>query len=230
MEIAPREVGAEDLECVEIGVGPEDVQLAALMIRSICSWSRSPLAPTSEKPAAKDDGELGLRGDRGPAGSAAARRRGSPPGPAAPRCRSGSWRTASPATSVRLGLTKCTVAPRSSAHSVIFWVSVVFGSCIRSPRPPPRPPASAGEGAQVDGAEGGRAAGDVRPVARLRGACCHVPPSCRAALPLGARAVPVQPCSCARPPPVPGAWRAREGPRGHSPYMTPMSVSIRYRS
>ena len=123
-----------------------------------------------------------------------------------------------PATTGRLGLTKYTVAPRSSAQTVIFWVSAVLGRALESEAPDHGHPLRAEEGLQVDGAEGGRSARDVRPVARRRGPSCHVPPSCRAVLHRRPAASVPSGSGAAR--------RPAEGPRGHSPYMTPVSVSI----
>ena len=92
------------------------------------------MAPTSEKPAAKTTANFAFA-------ATASRRigRGSPTRIATrSSCSSMSVSALAqgrPATSARLGLTKCTVAPRSSAHAVIFCVRAVFGRALVSEAP-----------------------------------------------------------------------------------------------
>ena len=203
-------------------LGPRTWSSPLAMICSISSWRRSPFDPTSAKPAAKTTANLARA-------ATASRRMGSGSPTRMATRSSGSSMSVSalaqgrPATTGRLGLTKCTVAPRSSAHTVIFWVSAVLGRALESDAPDDGHSLGAEEGVEIDGAEGGRAAGDIQLASVVRGPRCHVPPSCRAGTPVQFHICRRgHPDRARRSPAPPG-----EGPRGPSPYMTSVSVSIR---
>ena len=104
------------------------------MMRSISSCRRSPLPPTSANPAANTTANFALA-------ATASRRIGSgSPTRIATRSSCSSMSVSAlaqgrPATTGRFGLTKYTVAPRSSAQTVIFWVSAVLGRALVSEAP-----------------------------------------------------------------------------------------------
>ena len=130
----PGQVVAEHLECIEIGVGAEHVDVAAGDDVLHLVLEARTLAPTSAKPAANTTANLALA-------AMASRRmgRGSPTR-IATRSSSSSISVSAlaqgrPATTGRFGLTKYTVAPRSSAQTVIFWVSAVLGRALESDAP-----------------------------------------------------------------------------------------------
>ena len=190
--------------------GPRTWSSPLSMIRSICSWSRSPLAPTSEKPAAKTTANFAFA-------ATASRRIGSgSPTRIATRssCSSMSVRVLAqgrPATSARLGLTKCTAAPRSSAHSVIFWVSAVLGRALLSEAPTT---------ATLLGRKNVSRSMERRVVGRPVMSFPSLPAVVSVAMSLPRAAPPCPRRPCRRPVqpdsrgrPTPGLWRSAAGPR-----------------
>ena len=114
--------------------GPSTCNSPPAMMRSISSWSRSPSTPTSANPAAKTTANFARA-------ATASRRIGSgSPTRIATRSSCSSMSVSAlaqgrPATTGRFGLTKYTVAPRSSAQTVIFWVRAVLGRALESEAP-----------------------------------------------------------------------------------------------
>ncbi len=223
-----RELVAEDLERVEVGVGPEDVQVPAgddplhLVLQPLA------LGPHLGEPGGEDDGELragrhGVTQDRQRLSDEdghqvqllldVRQRLGAGP----PR---------------HLGPVRVDEVDRGAA--LLGPGGDLLGQCRVRPcvgvggshdgHPP-----GAEERVQVDGAERGRPAGDVQSVAPRRCASSHVPPSCRAVVALRLRSV-ARAASQPRPSPVGLRCRAagpHRGPRGHSPYMTPCQCRSR---
>ena len=129
------EVLAEDLERVQVGVRPEHMDLAAGDDALHLVLELLPLDPDLGEPRREHDGEL----RRGPPRRRAGSGSGSPTRIATrSSCSSMSVSALAqgrPATTGRFGLTKYTVAPRSSAQMVIFWVSAVLGRALESDAP-----------------------------------------------------------------------------------------------
>ena len=187
-----REVLAEDLEGVEIGVRPEDVELTALDDPLHLLLEPLPLGSHLGEPGREDDGELRLRRHR----VAQDRQR------LADQDRHqvqllldvGQGLGAGTARHLRtVGVDEVHRGTPLLGPQRDLLGQRRVGPCVGVRGPHDGHPLRAEERVQVDGAEGGRAAGDVHPVACRRGPCCHVPPSCRAALP--SAPVPVVPCS-----------------------------------
>ena len=206
-----REVVAEDLEGVEVRVGPEHVELAArddplhLLLEPLA------LGPDLGEAGREDDGELRLRRHR----VAQDRQRLADQDRHQVELLLDVGQRLGAGTAGDLGAVGVDEVHRGAA--LLGPRRDLLGQCgvgarvgVRGPhdRHPLRPE----EGVQVDGAEGGGPAGDVHSVAWCRGSRCHVPPSCRAALPVGARAGrPVQPHSCGRIPLGSGPGAAAPG-------------------
>ena len=203
-------------------LGPRTWSSPLAMICSISSWRRRTLRPNLGKAGREHHREFGSGGDRVPQDG---QRLADEDGHQVQRLLDvGQCLGAGPAR--HHGPVGVDEVHRGTAflgpHGDLLGQRSV-GSCIGVGRAHDGHSLGAEEGVEIDGAEGGRAAGDIQLASVVRGPRCHVPPSCRAGTPVQFHICRRgHPDRARRSPAPPG-----EGPRGPSPYMTPVSVSIR---